>query len=145
VRRRCPRGERAEIMKLILSEILNRGAGTRRATALRGRGRAVLLGKLVRLLLGVEHHLLISPLCELSVGIKVRARRGDLTLLGRVDWVCLLVGILIKSGGVEWLCVCIPTGLLLLDRVWIMGGLRRRNLGGYRRGISRRRDALTGY
>jgi hypothetical protein len=143
--RRCPRGERAEIMVLILSEILGRRAGTRRAATLRRRGRAVLLGKLVCLLLSVEHHLLISPLCKLSVGIKIGSRGRNLTLLRRIDWVWLLVGVLIEGCGVEGLCVGIPTGLLLLNRVGIMGTLWRRNLGRCRRGIGGRRHALAGY
>jgi hypothetical protein len=42
-----------------------------------------MLGKLMCLLLGVEHHLLISPLCELGIGIGIEkwAMLGDLTLL----------------------------------------------------------------
>jgi hypothetical protein len=140
--RRSAGGERAEIMELILSKILGGSAGTRRAAALRGGWRAV-LGKLVCLLLGVEHHLLISPLCKLSVMIEIRARGRNLSLLRRMDWVWLLVGVLIEGSGIEWLCMRIPTRLLLLDGVGIMRGLWRSNLRGRRGGISRRGHALA--
>jgi hypothetical protein len=103
-----------------------------------------MLRKLVCLLLGVEHHLLISPLSELSVGIEKRAGGRDLTLLRWMDWVWLLVRVLIKGGGIEGLCVGIPTCLLLLDGVGIMRTLWGRNLGGRRRGIGGRRHALAG-
>jgi hypothetical protein len=82
------------------------------------------LGKLVCLLLGVEHHLLISPLSKLSVGIEKRAMWRDLTLLHRVR---LLVGVLIEGSRIERLGVGIPTCLLLLDGVGIMGVLWRGN------------------
>ncbi len=132
--RRCPRGEGAEIMVLILSEIFGGRAGTGRAPALRGGGRTM-LGELVCLLLGVEHHLLISPLCELSIGVEICAVRGDLALLGRMDWVRLRVGVLVKGGGVEWLGVGVPSGLWLLYGIGIMMGLRRGDRRGRRRGI----------
>jgi hypothetical protein len=85
------------------------------------------LGKLVCLLLGIEHHLLISPLSKLSIGIEKRAVWRDLTLLRRVHWVWLLVGVLVEGGRVERLGVGIPSCLLLLDGVGIMVGLGRRN------------------
>lgn len=79
-----------------------------------------MLGKLVCLLLGVEHHLLISPLSKLSIGIEERAVWRDLTLLGWVHWVRLLVGVLVEGSRVERLSVGIPSCLLLLDGVRIM-------------------------
>ena len=100
-----------------------------------------MLGKLVCLLLGVEHHLLISPLSKLSVGIEKRAMWRDLTLLHRVR---LLVGVLVEGSGIERLGVGIPTCLLLLDGVGIMGVLWRRNSGRGRRRIVRGRHALAG-
>ena len=113
-------------MKLVLSKKISRGVGAGGAPALRRRRRPV-LGKLMCLLLGVEHHLLISPLSKLSIGIEKRAVWRDLTLLRRVDWVWLLVGVLVEGGRVERLGVGIPSCLLLLDRVGIMVGLGRRN------------------
>jgi hypothetical protein len=143
VGRGSPRGEWAEIVELVLSEILSGRAGTGGAPALR-RGRRAMLGKLMCLLLGVEHHLLISPLCELGIGIEKWAMLGDLTLLRGVHRERLLMVVLVEGGGVERLGVSIPAGLLLLDRVGIVVGLRRRNLGGRRRGIVGRRHALAG-
>lgn len=111
-------------MDLILGEIFCWRAGTSRAPALR-RGGRTMLGELMCLLLGVEHHLLISPLCELSIRVEISAVRGDLALLGWVYLVWLGVSVLVKGGGIERLGVCVPTGLLLLYRVWIMVCLRR--------------------
>ena len=130
-------------MELILSEIFGGRAGTSRAPALR-RGGRTMLGELVCLLLGVEHHLLISPLCELSIGVEIWAVRGDLALLGRVYLVWLLVRVLVKGGGIEGLSVGVPSGLLLLYRVGIMICLRRSSCRGRRRGIVRGRHALAG-
>jgi hypothetical protein len=126
VGRWCPRGEGAEIVELVLGKKISRRVGAGGAPTLRRRRRPV-LGKLMCLLLGVEHHLLISPLSKLSIGIEKRAMWRDLTLLRRVHWVWLLVGVLIEGSRVERLCVGIPSCLLLLDRVGIMVGLRRRN------------------
>ncbi len=104
-----------------------------------------MLGKLVCLLLGVEHHLLISPLSKLGIGIVERAVWRDLTLLGRVDWIWLLVGILVEgSSRIESLGVSIPSCLLLLDGIRIMDVLGGSNSGGRRRGIVRGRHALAG-
>jgi len=103
-------------VELILGEKLSRSAGTGGAPTLRRRSRPV-LGKLVCLLLGIEHHLLISPLGKLSVGIEKRAMGWDLALL---HWVRLLVRVLVEGGGVERLSMGIPTRLLLLNGVWIM-------------------------
>lgn len=73
------------------------------------------------LLLGVEHHLLISPLSKLGIWIEERAVWRDLTLLRRVHWIRLLVGILVEgSSRVERLGMGIPSCLLLLDGVGIM-------------------------
>lgn len=131
-------------MELILGEIFSWRAGTGRAPALR-RGGRTMLGELVCLLLGVEHHLLISPLCELSVGVEISAVRGDLALLGRVYLVVWLwVRVLVKGGGIERLGVGVPPGLLLLHRVWIMVCLRGRGGGGCRSGIVCGRYALAG-
>jgi hypothetical protein len=97
------------------------------------------------LLLGVEHHLLISPLSKLGIGIEERAVWRDLTLLGRVHWIWLLVGILVEgSSRVERLCVGIPSCLLLLDGVRIMVVLGGSNAGGRGGGIIRGRHALAG-
>jgi hypothetical protein len=105
-----------------------------------------MLGELVCLLLGVEHHLLISPLCELSVGVEISAVgvRGDLALLGRVYLVWLRVSVLVKGGGIERLGVGVPPGLLLLYRVWIMVCLWRGGGGGRRSGIVCGGHALAG-
>ena len=101
------------------------------------------LGHLMRLLLSVEHHLLVRPLGELSVrGIVI----GHLSLLrvGRMAMhgVGLLVRILIERR-VELLRRRGPCSLLLLNgvRVWLLlrhGGLCKRVLVGGR-------GALTGY
>ena len=97
------------------------------------------------LLLGIEHHLLISPLSKLGIGIEERAVWRDLTLLRRVNWIRLLVGILIECGSrVESLGVGIPSRLLLLDGVGIMVGLGGSNPGGCRGGIIRGGHALAG-
>jgi len=97
------------------------------------------------LLLGVEHHLLISPLSKLGIGIEERAVWRDLTLLGRVNWIRLLVGILVEGGSrVESLGVGIPSCLLLLDGVWIMVVLGGSNSGGRGGGIIRGGHALAG-
>ena len=130
-------------MELILGEIFSWRASTRGAPALR-RGRGTMLRELVCLLLSVEHHLLISPLCELSVGVKVSAVRGDLALLGRVYLVWLWMSVLVKGGGIERLGVGVPPCLLLLYRVRIMVCLRRGGGGGRRSGIVCRRHALAG-
>lgn len=68
-------------------------------------------------LLGVEHHLLVSPLCELIVGVIERIG-AHLTLMALMDVGGMRRGILIEprivgsvGGG--------PAGLLLLDRVGI--------------------------
>ena len=95
-------------------------------------------------LLGVEHHLLVGPLGELSVGGVVI---GHLTLLG-MAWVGmhgvgLLMGILIE-GGVELLWGLRPWsgGLLLLDGVgvWLLAGHGGRGM----RMVVCGRGALTG-
>jgi hypothetical protein len=132
-------------MELVLGKKISRRVGTGGAPALRRRGRPV-LRKLMCLLLGIEHHLLISPLSELSVRIEERAVWRDLTLLGWVHLVRLLVGVLVEGSGVERLSVGIPSCLLLLDGVRIMMVLwrRRRNSGGRRGWIVRRRHALAG-
>ena len=97
------------------------------------------------LLLGVEHHLLISPLSKLGVGIEERAVWRDLTLLGWVHRIRLLVGILVKSSSrVERLGMGIPSCLLLLDGVGIMVILGGSNSGGRPGGIIRGRHALAG-
>ena len=140
----CPRGEGVEIMELILGEIFGGRAGTGRAPALGGGGRTM-LGELMCLLLGVEHHLLICPLGELSIGIEILAVRGDLALLGWVYLVRLRVSVLVKGRGIERLGVSVPSCLLLLYGVGIMVGLRRRNWRGCRRGIVRGGHALAGY
>ena len=74
---------------------------------------------LLLLLLRVEHHLLIGPLGELSVGGVII---GHLPLLGMgrmtVHGVRLLMGILIE-GGVELLGGRRPCRLLLLDGVGV--------------------------
>lgn len=140
VGRRCPRGEGTEVMELVLSKKFSRRVGTGGAPALGRRGRPV-LGKLVCLLLGVVHHLLISPLSKLSVGIVKRAMWRDLTLLHRVR---LLVGVLVEGSRIERLGVGIPSSLLLLDGVGIMMVLWRRNSGGRRGRIVRGRHALAG-
>jgi hypothetical protein len=144
VGRRCPSREGAEIMELVWGEKISRRVGTGGAPALRRRGRPV-LRKLMCLLLGVEHHLVISPLSELSVRIEERAVWRDLTLLGWVHLVRLLVGVLVEGSGVKGLTVGIPPCLLLLDGVGIVVVLwRRRNSGGRRGRIVRRRHALAG-
>ena len=118
-------------MELILGEIFSWRASTGGAPALR-RGGGTMLGELVCLLLSVEHHLLISPLCELSVWVEISAVRGDLTLLGRVYLVWLRVSVLVKGGGIERLGVGVPPCLLLLYRVGIMVCLWRGGSGGRR-------------
>jgi len=116
--RRCPRRERTEVVELILSEKFNWRARIR-APALGRRGGSV-LGKLVcLLLLGVEHHLLISPLGKLSIRIEKRAVRRDLALLRWVHWVRLLV-VLVEGSRVERLSVSVPSSLLLLNGVRIL-------------------------
>jgi hypothetical protein len=140
--RRCPSRERTKVVELVLSEKFNWRAGIR-APALRRRGRAV-LGKLVCLLLGIEHHLLISPLGKLSIRIEKRAVRRDLALLRWVHWVRLLVGVLVEGSRVKRLSVSVPSSLLLLNGVRILGVLWRRNTRGRRRGIVGRRHALAG-
>jgi hypothetical protein len=139
---RCPRGERAEVVELVLSEKVDWRTRIR-APALGRRGRPV-LGKLVCLLLGVEHHLLISPLGKLSIRIEKRAVGRDLTLLSWVDRERLLVWVLVKGSGVEGLSVSVPSCLLLLNGVRILAVLWSRNSGGRRRGVVRRRHALAG-
>jgi hypothetical protein len=96
------------------------------------------------LLLGVEHHLLISPLSKLGIGIEERAVWRDLTLLGWVHWIRLLVGILVEGSRIERLGVGIPSCLLLLDGVWIMVVLGGSNSGGRGGGIIRGGHALAG-
>ena len=97
------------------------------------------------LLLGVEHHLLISPLSKLGIGIEERAVWRDLTLLGWVHWILLLVGILVKGGSrIESLSVGIPPCLLLLDGVGIMVVLGGSNSGGRGGGLVGGRHALAG-
>ena len=97
------------------------------------------------LLLGVEHHLLISPLSKLGIGIEERAVWRDLTLLGGVHWIRLLVGILVESSsGIESRGVGIPPRLLLLDGVGIMVVLGSSNSGGRGGGIIRGGHALAG-
>lgn len=95
------------------------------------------------LLLGVEHHLLIGPLSKLGIGIEERAVWRDLTLLGWVHWIRLLVGILVEGSRVERLGVGVPSCLLLLDGVGIMvlGGSSSGGCGG---GIIRGGHALAG-
>lgn len=84
------------------------------------------------LLLCVEHHLLVCPLGELGVGVEVGPLRRHLALgrvAGvRVNGIGLLVRILIK-GGVKWLGLGIPAGLLLLHRVRIRLGVLGRDRG----------------
>jgi len=116
--RRCPVGERTEVVELVLSEKFNWRARIR-APALGRRGRAV-LGKLVCLLLGIEHHLLISPMGKLGIRIEKRAMRRDLALLGWVHWVRLLVRVLVEGSRVKRLSVSIPSSLLLLNGVRIL-------------------------
>jgi len=140
--RRWPRGERAEIVELVLSEKVSRRGGIG-APALGRRWRPV-LGKLVCLLLGVEHHLLISPLGKLSVLVEKRAMRRDLALLRWVHWVRLLMRVLVEGGRVERLGVGVPSRLLLLNGIRILVVLWRRNARGARRGVVRRRHALAG-
>ena len=94
--------------------------------------------------MGVEHHLLISPLCELSIGVKILAVRGDLALLGWVYLVWLLMRVLVKGGGIKRLGMGVPSGLLLLYRVRIMVWLGRGSGRGRRRGIIRGGHALAG-
>jgi hypothetical protein len=97
------------------------------------------------LLLSIEHHLLISPLSKLGIGIEERAVWRDLALLGWVHWIRLLVGILVEgSSRVERLGVGIPSCLLLLDGVRIMVILGGSNSGGGRGRIIRGRHALAG-
>jgi hypothetical protein len=138
---RCPSGERAEIVELVLSEKIDWRAGIG-APAL-GRGGRTVLGKLVCLLLGVEHHLLISPLSKLSIRIEKRSVRRDLALLRWVDWERLLVWVLVKGSRVERRSVSIPSGLLLLNGIRILVVLWS-NPGRRRRGVVRRRHALAG-
>jgi hypothetical protein len=139
---RCPSGERVEIVELVLSEKIGWRAGIG-APAL-GSGGGAVLGKLVCLLLGVEHHLLISPLGKLSIRIEKRAVRRDLALLRWVDWERLLVWVLVEGSRVERRSVSIPSGLLLLNGIRILMVLWRSNPGGRRRGVVRRRHALAG-
>jgi hypothetical protein len=97
------------------------------------------------LLLRIEHHLLISPLGKLGIGIEERAVWRDLTLLGWVHWIRLLVGILVEgSSRVERLGVGIPSCLLLLDGVGIMVVLGGSNSGRGGGRIIRGRHALAG-
>ena len=97
------------------------------------------------LLLGVEHHLLISPLSKLGIGIEERAVWRDLTLLGWVNRIRLLVGILVEgSSRVESLGVWIPSCLLLLDGVGIMVVLGGSNSGGRGGRVIRGGHALAG-
>jgi hypothetical protein len=96
------------------------------------------------LLLGVEHHLLISPLSKLGIVIEEGGVWRDLTLLGWVHWIRLLVGILVEGGGVERLGVGIPPCLLLLNGVGIMVILGGSNSGGRGGGIIRGGHALAG-
>lgn len=79
------------------------------------------LGHLMGLLLGVEHHLLVRPLGELSVGGVVIGHLALLWMGGvGMHGVGLLMGILIE-GGVELLWGLGPWGggLLLLDGVGV--------------------------
>jgi len=75
------------------------------------------LGEQVCMLLGFEHHLLISPLGVLCIRVRNMGREGgfDPAEMGRLDtagWA------LVKGGGwIERLGVGVPSGLLLLDRV----------------------------
>ena len=94
--------------------------------------------------MGVEHHLLISPLCELSIGVEILAVRGDLALLGWVHLVWLLMRVLVKGGGIKRLGMGVPSGLLLLYRVRIMVWLGRGSGRRRRRGIIRGGHALAG-
>jgi len=142
--RRWPRGERAEIVELVLGEIISRRGGIGAPAALGRRWRRPVLGKLVCLLLGVEHHLLISPLGKLSVRVEKRAVRRDLALLRWVHWVRLLMRVLVEGGRVERLGVGVPSRLLLLNGIRILVVWWRRNAGGRRRGVVRRRHALAG-
>ncbi len=99
------------------------------------------------LLLGVEHHLLISPLSKLGIGIEERAVWRDLTLLRWVHWIRLVMSVLVEGcSRVESLSlsVGIPSCLLLLDGVGIMVVLGGSNSGGCRGGIVGRRHALAG-
>ena len=104
-----------------------------------------MLGKLMCLLLGVEHHLLISPLGKLGIRIEKWAMGRDLALLRWVHLERLLVGVLVEGSRVERLSVSVPSGLLLLNGVRILlVVLWRSNSGGRRRGVVRRRHALAG-
>jgi hypothetical protein len=97
------------------------------------------------LLLGVEHHLLISPLSKLGIGIEERAVWRDLTLLRGVHWIRRVMSVLVEGcSRVESLGVGIPSCLLLLDGVGIMVVLGGSNSGGRRRGVIGRRHALAG-
>jgi hypothetical protein len=94
VRWRCSTWKWIEVGgKLILREELGR------SLVWAERGHVKLMG-----LLGVEHHLLISPLSELSVGsgvkIRVLLRYG---ILGGVKWVLLLLQRVLIKGRVEGL------------------------------------------
>lgn len=89
------------------------------------------VGDLMRGVLGVEHHLLISPLCELGVGGVVVGVLGVHLLLG-VEGVRLLV--LVEGGAaIELLrrMGCGPAGLLLLHGVRVrLLRMRWRRLSG---------------
>jgi hypothetical protein len=122
IRRRCAAWERVEPRKLILSKVIRGGIGaiTRRHVL-----------HLMGLLLGIEHHLLISPLCELSVGswIKIRILLGYLSRCVRRMTVhierLLLLGWVLVEGRVKWLGSngWGPTSLWLLlhrVRIWLL-------------------------
>ena len=112
--RRRATGERAEAGHRTLSKVVRIGTG---AVAPSLATHAIHLGHLVRLLLSVEHHLLVGPLSELGVGGVVvghlsLGRMGGMAMHG----VGLLMGILIE-GRVELLGRGRPCRLLLLDGI----------------------------
>ena len=138
-RRRATR-ERAEARHRTLSKVVRIRTG---AVAPSLATHAIHLGHLVRLLLSVEHHLLVGPLSELGVGGVVV---GHLSLLGvsrmAVHGIRLLMGMLIE-GGVELLGGRRPCRLLLLDGVGVRLLLGHGGWG--ERMVVRGRGALTGY
>lgn len=80
------------------------------------------VGHLMRLVVGILHHLLISPLCsQLCVSLivvwilKMHLSWGRMA----VHWERLLVGILVERGVVRlvWVLRCRPSCLLLLHRI----------------------------
>jgi hypothetical protein len=75
--RGCTAWERVESCQVILRKIVWGNIGSI--------ARDMLLLHLVRLVLGIEHHLLISPLSELGIGSGIKVR----ILLGYLTWSCV--------------------------------------------------------